>query len=46
MAKKKILNKKSMDFLEKYLNNGMDFFLPKPITKDSLRDKLDEIFAV
>jgi CheY-like chemotaxis protein len=32
--------------VEKYLNNGMDFFLPKPITKDSLRDKLDEIFTV
>lgn len=30
--------------MEKYLNNGFDYFLPKPITKDSLREKLEEIF--
>lgn len=31
--------------VEKYLNNGMDFFLSKPVTKDALREKLEEIFA-
>lgn len=31
--------------VEKYLSNGLDYFIAKPITKDVLREKLEEIFG-